>query len=914
MYTRLASLLVICLPVALLTGCPPADDDDSAPPVDDDDTVIDYGDPPTATVDLLPDAPGAEDILVASIHAEDPEGGEVFLQVRWEMDGAAVDAYDDLLFVPTSATEVGEEWTVTVIPSDGGQDGAAATDAAVIGNGLPVLFAVTIAPQAPAEGDLLVATPGGTLDPDGDTVSVSYSWWVGGSESAVTGDTLSSADFGKGDTIWVVATPNDGLNDGAAVISNVVEAVNTEPSGVGATVDPASGTEETTFTCTGEGFDDIDGDTEGWLYTWEINGIFQVDGPTLDGGWFDRGDWVVCQAWPHDGEAPGEMVEAAPILVDNIPPVASGVAITPDPATSSDVLTVDITALTDIDGDQVVPLYAWDVDGQPAGEEAALEPDAVARGAQVTVTVTPFDGTDEGAPVTSASVTIGNSAPEFSGVELVYDATLDSYVASGLGWSDPDDDPEGYAYAWANAAGPLAETTGVLAAGLLSSPDTVTVTLTATDGVDDGNAITSDTLDHAPAAEVTPAIAHFGSVDIGCAVDGIVTVDNAGTTNLVISDLTLTETLGSGYLELATTWSFPVQVVPGESLDIAIVYDAFEASESAADLVLTTNAAQPTITVPVMGLAEPADPVTERFFPFEDNQTWAFQLPVLEPPTEILVDGDVETDFVFDPDTNTLNVEDIDPSDGDETIMTYVPVGTVCPDNLAPVVVASLTTTTPGACEPTLVDTADSYDPEGDAFWLDHDFASVPATSLLTGDDVSDDGLTASVLADVDGDYELDIWGVDELGAAGAETTVTFSGLAGLGGGASDPVADAGPDIVATAVADCWMDNYGGLDCMPCVGEPLRLDGSGSTDADGGGLTWEWTTTSPHMELMSHTRSSRPFVHTNPDGDEIAFSPAYLTATFELTVTDCDGAQSTDTVDVELVCTANVLGTATIHQ
>jgi len=935
--------LLLCLICVTLLGCPPTDDDDSTAiddddtavaddddtveddddsvvvddddsvVVDDDDTGPDPGDPPVASVDLLPDAPMPGDMLVASVQASDPEGADVVLEVRWEMDGAPIAALDDMLLVPASFTASGQQWTVTVIPNDGAQDGEPATDTVQIGNQPPVLFSVSIAPEGPTEGDVVTATPGGTLDPEGDAVTVSYAWWVGGVETAVTGDTLTSADFAKGDAIQVVATPNDGFSDGAPLASNTVVAVNTEPSGTDALVSPAAGAEDTVFTCTGDGYLDIDGDAEGWLYTWEINGFLEVPGSTVDGAWFDHGDWIVCQAWPHDGEAPGPMVTSTPILVANTAPIASGLTVTPTLPISSDTLVADVASATDLDGDGVLLLHEWTVDGTPAGSEAVLEPSAFARWSDVNLTVTPFDGTDEGTPLTAGPITIGNTPPEFTGVELTYDPATNSYLAAGLGWSDFDGDAEGYAFAWSNAAGPLSETGDTLAGSTLAIPDTVTVSLTANDGLDDGNTLASAVLDHAPAAGISPEVAAFGTVDEGCQINGTVTVASVGSVSLEVTGVTLTETLGNGYLSLGGLPAPPIAIAPGESLEVVIEYDGWETSESAADLVITTNDPDnASVTIPVLAAAEPGAPLVERFF-WADQEVYTFQEPVLIPPTEILVDGDVETDFTFDAATNSLDLEDLSPSDGDEVLIEYVPAGTDCGSNLAPVVVASLATASPTACEPTLIDTTGSYDPDGDAFDLDYEFFGQPATSLLTGDDVSDDGVFVSVLADADGAYELDVWGVDEPGAAGAEVTVAFSGLAGAVGGVSPPVADAGPDVTGTATADCYYDNYGGLDCLACSGEPLRLDGSASADPDGGGLTFEWEPVIDTVELASHTRSSRPFLQII-DGLEPSWTTTTYATEVELTVTDCDGLQDTDMVTVTVVCTANILGTATIHQ
>ncbi len=919
----LLALLPLCA-LLLLAGCPPADDDDSAAAddddvtaddddtaVDDDDTAVDDddttdpGEPPTATVDLLPDAPSSDDLLVAAITTSDPEGAPVTVKIRWTVDGAPVPAYEGLTFVPGSATSAGQEWTVTVTPNDGGQDGTAVSDSVTVGNQPPVLYAVSIAPAAPAEGDDVVATPGGTSDPEGDAVTVSYVWMVNGVDAGVSGDTLSSDHFGKGDTIKAVATPNDGSSDGGAVVSNTVVAVNTAPTATGATVDPTSGFEDTTFTCSGQGFDDADGDAEAWLYTWVVNGIFNIDGATLDGTFFNRGDYLVCHAWPTDGDTAGAVVAATPILVSNTPPALADAAITPDPATSSATLTAVPGAASDIDGDSVVFHFAWTVEGSPAGADLPiLPPSEFVRGDEVVVVVTPTDGANAGAAVTAPAVTIGNSPPAFTGVELTYDAGADAWVATGLGWSDADGDAAGYVYAWASSAGPLTESTGILDAAALTAPDTVTVTLTAHDGIEAGNTIASATVDHGPILAAVLPRADFGRVDLGCAPRATVPLTNLGTSNLTVSALNLTETLGSGYFNLPELGAVPIVLDPGATVNLHIDYDAFDESEAAADLeIVSDDPSQPSVTIPITASATPGAIYEEQFVGSWDNNPYELAYVPAGPIEEIEQDYDIIDYFIYDPIGNTIDPNE-SISTGELTIVRYVPMGFNCHDNLAPIAVATLVTASPSACVATEIDLSESYDPDGDEFSFRFDFLSVAPSSALTGDAVTQTATSASVLTDADGDYELAVSGVDTYGAEGAPASVLFAGLAQAGGGTNSPVADAGSDVEGGGTARCFEAPYGDVDCTPCTAAPVRLDGTGSYDPDGTGLIYAWSVQSGDLEILEGGDSATPLVGLPADPDDVGGTVTVYPSTLELTVTDCDGLQETSTVQATITCVA----------
>jgi hypothetical protein len=93
----------------------------------------------------------------------------------------------------------------------------------------------------------------------------------------------------------------------------------------------------------------------------------------------------------------------------------------------------------------------------------------------------------------------------------------------------------------------------------------------------------------------------------------------------------------------------------------------------------------------------------------------------------------------------------------------------------------------------------------------------------------------------------------------------------------------------------------------------FRIDGSGSYDPDGTGLVYSWSVDSTDIELTSHTESSRPFGVLGGGLTEMVFSPITYTAEVEVTVTDCDGLLDVDALTVEVVCSANILGSAQIY-
>ena len=98
--------------------------------------------PPSAAVTIAPAAPTVNDALVAEVVTDDADEDEVTFALAWDVDGEPQPDLDGVATVPASLTEAEQVWTVTVVPDDGIDSGAAASASVTIGeDARPAAFA-----------------------------------------------------------------------------------------------------------------------------------------------------------------------------------------------------------------------------------------------------------------------------------------------------------------------------------------------------------------------------------------------------------------------------------------------------------------------------------------------------------------------------------------------------------------------------------------------------------------------------------------------------------------------------------------------------------------------------------------------------------------------------------------------------
>ena len=465
---------------------------DGAPLESDPVTVLNS--PPTLTGAALDPADIYEATTVTCVPSgwSDDDGDPEGTTYAWSVDGA--DPGVTAATLDGAAFNRGQSVSCAATPNDGETDGTSVFAAAVVvSNTPPVLADVTLSPASPHEEDTITAAICTTTDDDGDTVTYSYEWTVNGT-STLTGSTfttLSGLYFAKGDVISVTVTPNDGADDGLAVSSGAVTAVNTLPTLAGVTVVPDPVASDGSLNALPSGEADADGDAVTFSYQWFVEGapLSGASASILDGSvYFDAGQQVYAVVTPYDGEGLGTPVQSNQVTV-NTPPVMTNVAISPDPATVSDTLTCAHDVATDADGDTVTGSYAWTIDGTAASGDATLS-DPHARGQQVTCTATPNDGIEDGASVASAAFTVANAQPTLASVTLSpSNAYTDTALTVSALASDADGDAVSLQYAWSSDAGTdLSAETGPTLDGA-STPgfaknETLTVTVTPVETAD----------------------------------------------------------------------------------------------------------------------------------------------------------------------------------------------------------------------------------------------------------------------------------------------------------------------------------------------------------------------------------------------------------------------------------------------
>ena len=441
--------------------------------------------PPLAEVVIPVDVPQADEDVVAVASGSDVDSDAVTLSYAWTVDGQET-AWDGDT-VPSSETQRGEVWEVTVTPNDGEVDGEPVTATASIANVAPELLTLTLAPSEVREASVVTATVS-TDDIDGDVVTVSYAWKVNGTvvQEGET-DSIDGTLFNKGDTIQVTVTPNDGFIDGAPMDSEVLTVLNTLPVVDSAAIDPAELFESSIASCLATGWQDDDADAEAYNTRWLVDGAEASLSSTADGSIFSHLQSVVCELTPFDGEEIGTPVLSDPIVVGNTVPVLTSAALSTTTPAEGETLSVTLGTASDEDGHSITYAYAWYAGGSLVGTAATLDSASFSKGQSVYVVVTPNDGFDDGLPVTSDTATVSNTLPTLSGLTLSPSApyTLETISASET-TADADGDTVTVTYAWTVDGTLQSETGSTLDASLSSKGQVVSVTATPNDGEGDG--------------------------------------------------------------------------------------------------------------------------------------------------------------------------------------------------------------------------------------------------------------------------------------------------------------------------------------------------------------------------------------------------------------------------------------------
>jgi hypothetical protein len=528
--------------------------------------------PSAPTVVLDPDPAYTTNDIAAtiSVDAVDPEGDPTSYAYEWWKNGTLT-AITAATF-PQTDTVRGDAIEVRVSAFDGYGAGAVGSASLTVSNAPPVTDTPVLSPDPAYEGDTLTCTEGASSDDDGDTVTISYAWYVNSAAISATSASIGDTFWSRGDTVYCGVTPNDGYDDGTEATSNVVTIANSTPEVDTVTITPDPAQAADTLTCNYV-FTDADGDSDASTISWTVNGTSAGTGTTLSGS-FVHTDVVECTVTANDGTDAGNTASGS-LTISNTAPVLASVSLTPTTAKTGDDLTCTPGTATDADGETVTYTYAWEVNGVTVGETSAtLSSGDHEKGDNVLCSVTPEDGTDSGTAVDSNLVTIGNTAPSVSSVSLSPSSpgTEDVLTATPAG-TDVDGDTISYTYDW--YVGSTLEQSGSSdsfdGTTYFDRGDTVYVVVTPSDGTDTGSPYTSssvtvvNTPPEDPIVGISPSSPGINIDDLVCGIASA-SYDADGDT------VTYTATWfadGVAYSTGLTTTTWPNDTVPSTYTHLA---------------------------------------------------------------------------------------------------------------------------------------------------------------------------------------------------------------------------------------------------------------------------------------------------------------------------------------------------------
>ena len=315
------------------------------------------------------------------------------------------------------------------------------------------------------------------------------------------------------------SAPPEGSADTAAVTRNHL------PQIIEVTVEPSAPRPTEPLVATARARD-IDGDAAAIDFTWSVDGeVVDVTGPVLRGVPLARGQEVVVTAVASDGYGVGPPTRSAPVVVANTPPRISGLSVQPERARAGDPLTCVVAEAFDADGDPITLAIRWTATGEPLEQEGPVITGPV-RDDEVRCHATPSDGLDEGDEVSSAASVIANTPPSLERARITPSDPVEGDVLTirTSGYTDPDDDPEGYRYEW-YVNDVLRATSRLISGDSVNTGQTIYAIVTPTDGLSTGDPVTTPPVvvgggrPGAPTVSVTPLSGVVaGKVELVCSV------------------------------------------------------------------------------------------------------------------------------------------------------------------------------------------------------------------------------------------------------------------------------------------------------------------------------------------------------------------------------------------------------------
>ncbi len=402
--------------------------------------VLDNQPPSVVNPKIIPSSPFTTNDLALTFGYTDPEGDPEYPHmVKWYKNSVHQPSLDNLTTVDSTLTKKGELWDAYVWVNDGAAYSEFSFSNKVsvtILNSKPFVTDVTISPPNPSSTtDISVTYDFSDIDGDSESDKTIIQWYVDSGTGFVEGGAglvLKGTNTNKGELWKAKVLPNDGEDYGAEVESNTLTIGNSGPEISSLRIIPESLTSLDDLTISYEFFD-IDNDPEALgTYKWLVdrgdgNGFVDsgITSAVVSSTLTTKGDVWYCEFTPYDGYTYGSRYVTEEITIGNTPPAISGtVTVTPSEPASNENLKVVYT-YDDHDGDpEGSTSFEWYEDSGDGIfiykniRDIEVHSSKLVKGSKWFCKVTPHDGETFGKPVNSSIVTIRNSPPSVSDLEI----------------------------------------------------------------------------------------------------------------------------------------------------------------------------------------------------------------------------------------------------------------------------------------------------------------------------------------------------------------------------------------------------------------------------------------------------------------------------------------------------------------
>ncbi|MHA1955060.1 MAG: hypothetical protein ACW96U_14055, partial [Candidatus Heimdallarchaeaceae archaeon] len=355
-------------------------------------------------------------------------------EIVWYQNSVLIGSLNDSLVVDSGYTGDGDIWYYTIRVYDGtsystlGSSPSATIEQSP--NNPPTASDLNVTPMLPTTSDSLYINYTYS-DPESNNESGTMIYWYRNGEHLTAYDGLNplpSSATSKGEEWHVKVRPRDGTDFGTWVGVPVnVTIGNTAPSANSLEISPNSPKTGNDLIVSYV-FTDLDpSDIEtGSMIIWYKNNILQGalnDSIILSSAFTIKGEEWHFKVKPSDGTDFGVWVDCSiNVTIGNTMPSASSLQVTPSSAKTSNDLTASYI-FSDVDSDsETVSYIRWYKDGIPQGayeNQSTVPAVTTVKGQIWYFTIQPFDGTDLGIERTSPGITILNTAPSASNLEIV---------------------------------------------------------------------------------------------------------------------------------------------------------------------------------------------------------------------------------------------------------------------------------------------------------------------------------------------------------------------------------------------------------------------------------------------------------------------------------------------------------------